>query len=81
MREKLIFDLSRGGRKGYTLSSHDLPAIPLDTLLPSKFLRSNPAELPEVAESEVVRHFVRLSTMNYHVDKKHVPSWKLHHEI
>ena len=27
------------------------------------------AELPEVAESEVVRHFVRLSNLNHHVDK------------
>ena len=73
MREKLIFDLSRSGRKGYTLSGHDLPETPLDSILPSMFLRKTPAELPEVSESEVVRHFVRLSTMNYHVDKNMYP--------
>ena len=73
MREKLIFDLSRSGRKGYTLSGHDLPEMPLDSILPSRFLRQTPAELPEVSESEVVRHFVRLSNMNYHVDKNMYP--------
>ncbi len=73
MKEKLIFDLSRSGRKGYTLSGHDLPEIPMETILPSKFLRSKPADLPEVSESEVVRHFVRLSTLNYHVDKNMYP--------
>ena len=81
MREKLIFDLSRSGRKGYTLSGHDLPEMPLDSILPSRFLRQTPAELPEVSESEVVRHFVRLSNMNYHVDKNMYPAWKLHHEV
>ena len=73
MREKLIFELSREGRKGYSLSGNDFPEKPLESILPSKFLRTTPAELPEVAESEVVRHFVRLSNLNYHVDKNMYP--------
>jgi glycine dehydrogenase subunit 2 len=73
MREKLIFDLSRKGRKGYSLSANDMPETSLESILPSKFLRTSPAELPEVPESEVVRHFVRLSNMNYHVDKNMYP--------
>ena len=73
MREKLIFDISRKGRKGYSLSGNQFPELPLESILPAKFLRSTPAELPEVSESEVVRHFVRLSNLNYHVDKNMYP--------
>ncbi|ABL66484.1 aminomethyl-transferring glycine dehydrogenase subunit GcvPB [Chlorobium phaeobacteroides] len=73
MREKLIFDLSRNGRKGYSLSKNDLPETSVAAVIPSKFLRTTPAELPEVPESEVVRHFIRLSNLNYHVDKNMYP--------
>jgi glycine dehydrogenase subunit 2 len=73
MREKLIFDISRPGRKGYALSGSNTTAASLESILPAKFLRKTAAELPEVPESEVVRHFVRLSNMNYHVDKNMYP--------
>ena len=73
MKEQLIFDLSRSGRKGYAFSPLDIPELPAESLLPSKFLRKEPAALPEISESEVVRHFVRLSNLNYHVDKNMYP--------
>ncbi len=73
MKEQLIFELSRSGRKGYRLSPFDIDERPADELVPSKFLRKEPAELPEMPESEVVRHFIRLSNLNYHVDKNMYP--------
>ncbi|NTU96621.1 MAG: aminomethyl-transferring glycine dehydrogenase subunit GcvPB [Chlorobiaceae bacterium] len=73
MNEKLIFDLSRSGRKGYSLSGSDIPEVPLESILPLEHLRSEQAPLPEISESEVVRHFVRLSNMNFHVDKGMYP--------
>lgn len=73
MKEQLIFDLSRSGRKGYCLSPLDIDERPAEELLPSKFLRKEPAELPEMPESEVVRHFIRLSNLNYHIDKNMYP--------
>lgn len=73
MKEPLIFDLSRTGRKGYSFSPLDIPGRPAEQLLPSRFLRKEPPALPEVPESEVVRHFVRLSNLNYHVDKNMYP--------
>ena len=73
MTEKLIFELSHKGRKGYTLPKLDVDSgSALDTI-PSKLMRAKPAELPEVSENEVVRHFVRLSAMNYHIDKGFYP--------
>ncbi len=73
MPEKLIFELSREGRKGYTLPPIDVPSDSFSSSVPDKYLRSAPADLPEVSENEVVRHFVRLSTMNYHIDKGFYP--------
>ena len=72
MPEKLIFELSREGRKGYTLPRIDVPGLS-EKLIPEKFTRKTAAELPEVSENEVVRHFVRLSNMNYHIDKGFYP--------
>jgi glycine dehydrogenase subunit 2 len=70
MAEKLIFELSHRGRRGYTLPKQEVPS---SAGIPQQFLRSTPADLPEVSENEVVRHFVRLSTMNYHIDKGFYP--------
>ncbi len=42
-------------------------------MIPDKILRKNPAPLPEVSENEIVRHYHRLSAMNYHVDRGFYP--------
>jgi len=73
MREQLIFNLSREGRKGYSLAPNDIRELTPEETLPAEFLRKEPADLPEIPESEVVRHFIRLSNLNYHVDKNMYP--------
>lgn len=73
MPEPLLFEKSKSGRVGYTLPPLDVDEIPLESLIPSKYLRQSPTRLPEISESEVVRHFVRLSTLNYHIDKGFYP--------
>ncbi len=73
MPEKLIFELSKHGRKGYTLPPLDVPAKQIEKLLPNHLLREEPARLPEISENETVRHYTRLSTMNYHIDKGFYP--------
>jgi len=73
MPEQIIFEMSRPGRKGYTLEPLDVPEKPVDSLLPKECLREKPARLPEMSENEVVRHFVRLSHMNHHIDKGFYP--------
>ncbi|NQS97000.1 MAG: aminomethyl-transferring glycine dehydrogenase subunit GcvPB [candidate division Zixibacteria bacterium] len=67
----LIFEESKPGRKGYTLPDLDVPFQ--EELIPNRFLRSKPPELPEVSEGMVVRHFVNLSVQNHHVDKGFYP--------
>ena len=44
-----------------------------DDALPERFRRAEPPKLPEIAEPEIVRHYTRLSTKNFHVDEGFYP--------
>ena len=71
--DKLIFELSAPGRMGYSLPAADVPTSDPTALLPAKHLRATPPELPEVSEVDVVRHYSRLSQLNYGVDTHFYP--------
>jgi len=68
MIEPLIYDLSSPGRIGVTLPEPDVPPAPLPAGLTRETL-----PLPEVAEIDVIRHFVRLSQLNYGIDTGFYP--------
>ena len=70
---ELLFELNAKDRKGYTLPQLRVPHKEVDQLIPKKFIRNQPARLPEVSENEVVRHFIALSRLNHHVDKGFYP--------
>lgn len=70
--DKLIFELSRAGRKGYSLPADKYEVDGLSEI-PSCLLRKELAELPEVSELEVVRHFTNLSNKNFGVDTGFYP--------
>lgn len=69
----IIFDKSVKGRMGVKLPASQVPSVELSKNISSALLREIPAELPEITEPEVVRHFVNLSTKNHHVDKDFYP--------
>ena len=71
--DKLIFELSSPGRFAYSLPALDVPSADPSTLVPSQFVRSTAPELPEVSEVDVIRHYSRLSQMNYGVDTHFYP--------
>jgi glycine dehydrogenase subunit 2 len=71
--DKLVFELSAPGRIAHSLPECDVPVGDAAALLPREFLRAAPAELPEVSELDVVRHYSRLSQMNYGVDTHFYP--------
>ncbi len=73
MQEKLIFEKSSQGHTAYSLPECDVSVKPIEDLIPERFLRSEAAKLPEVAEIDVVRHFTRLSQLNYCVDTNFYP--------
>ena len=64
--EKAIFEMGSAGRRGYSLPPLDVPAADVSDLGPA--VRTEVADFPEVSEVDVVRHFVRLSRLNYAVD-------------
>jgi glycine dehydrogenase subunit 2 len=68
-----IFERSRPGRRAFVAPQLDVPERPLDELLPARLRRDEPARLPEVSEPEIVRHYVRLSRRNFHLDEGFYP--------
>ncbi|PLX78017.1 MAG: glycine dehydrogenase (aminomethyl-transferring) [Desulfuromonas sp.] len=69
LNEKLLFEHSVPGRKGYSLPELDVPPASL----PAPLCRDQIAGFPELSEVDVVRHFTRLSTWNYGVDSGFYP--------
>jgi len=63
MTEPTIYELSSPGRTGVTFPDPDVPLAKL----PKNLLRKD-LPLPELAEVDVVRHYVNLSKYNYSVD-------------
>lgn len=70
---QLIFELSSPGRRAVQLPACDVPARPLEELLPRRALASAPPPLVELTEPELVRHFVNLSTLNMSADGHFYP--------
>ena len=70
--DKLIFELSRPGRKGYELPKNQYGNDAL-AALPADMRREAPLDLPEVSELDVVRHYTNLSTKNFGVDTGFYP--------
>jgi glycine dehydrogenase subunit 2 len=69
--DKLIFDLSKAGRQGYSLPSRTWDATLAD--MPAGLCRAEAPALPQVSELDVVRHYTNLSQMNFGVDSGFYP--------
>jgi glycine dehydrogenase subunit 2 len=72
-RARTIFERSVPGRRAATLPAAGVPERPLEELIPRRLLRERPAELPEVAEPEIVRHYNRISRRNFDLDTGFYP--------
>lgn len=70
--DKLIFELSRPGRKGYELPATDFGHDAFAEM-PATLMREKDADLPEVSELDVVRHYTNLSNKNFGVDTGFYP--------
>ncbi|WP_113675391.1 aminomethyl-transferring glycine dehydrogenase subunit GcvPB [Vallitalea guaymasensis] len=71
--DKLIFEVSKDGRKSYSLPECDVPDTNIEELIPAEFLRKEDAQLPQVSEVDVIRHFTLLSNKNFGVDTGFYP--------
>ena len=71
--QALIFELTKEGRVGYSLPTLDVPEVDLSELLPNELIRTDAAELPEVSELDIMRHYTALSNRNHGVDSGFYP--------
>ena len=67
-REPLVYEISAPGRCGVRMPEPDVPLVPL----PEGLVRDD-LPLPELSQMDVVRHYLRLSQLNYGVDKGFYP--------
>jgi glycine dehydrogenase subunit 2 len=63
LNEPLLWERGRTGRHGFSIPRRDVDPSPLDPEL-----TGGGADLPDLSEVDVVRHFTRLSTWNFGVD-------------
>jgi glycine dehydrogenase subunit 2 len=69
-RVPLLIEESKPGRRG-----ERLPALPANARIdvPASMRRAAPPRLPELTQPEVIRHFTRLSQLNYGLDAGMIP--------
>jgi len=67
---KIIFEKSVKGRRAVRFPIPDVPDAPK---LPGNLKREKEAELPELAEIDVIRHFTNLARNNFGVDNNFYP--------
>jgi glycine dehydrogenase subunit 2 len=65
--EPLLFEVSRRGRRGYDLPPLDVPQES-GQVLDARYTRQDIEGFPELSEVDVVRHYTRLSRLNYAID-------------
>ena len=70
---ELLFEMSQPGRRTHRLPPCDVPAAPVNSLLPAGCLAETPPPLPEVGEIDLIRHFVNLSKRNMSIDTNFYP--------
>ncbi len=68
INERLVFEEGSAGRRGFNLPPLDVPQRDVKDVVDIGLLRDSIDGMPELTEVDVIRHFTRLSTWNYHID-------------
>jgi glycine dehydrogenase subunit 2 len=68
VNERVIFEKGSPGRRAFDLPELDVPRKPIAEFIDPSLLRDDIPGMPELSEVDVIRHFTRLSTWNYHID-------------
>src|SRR5690242_14693875 len=68
LNERLIFEEGSSGRRAFDVPPLDVPGKDVRQLIEPALLREDIPDMPELSEVDVIRHFTRLSTWNYHID-------------
>src|SRR5699024_170228 len=73
MTERLIFEHSRAGRSARAQMPVEPAAAGAFADIPAALRRDSALGLPEAAEMDVVRHYTRLSQLNFSIDTHFYP--------
>jgi glycine dehydrogenase subunit 2 len=68
LNERLAFEEGSAGRLAFDVPALDVPRRDVAEIIDKSLLRDSIAGMPELSEVDVIRHFTRLSTWNYHID-------------
>lgn len=71
--DKLIFEISKSGRVGYTLPNNEFESFDLEQVIPAHLRRSLDNHMPEVSELDIVRHYSNVSRKNFGIEKGFYP--------
>ena len=69
MTERLIFEQSAAGRS----ADAQYPQAAVEAAVPTELRRATPPLLPQVSELQAVRHYTRLSQLNFSIDTHFYP--------
>ncbi|MEK6806469.1 MAG: aminomethyl-transferring glycine dehydrogenase subunit GcvPB [Pseudomonadota bacterium] len=70
MSEKLIFEIGSEGRGAYAQAPNVATSF---AAIPAALRRATPPSLPQVSELQAVRHYTRLSRLNFSIDTHFYP--------
>lgn len=71
--EPLIFEIGAEGRRGVMPPPDDTADVSLSDLTAAGLVTDTPPALPEVSELELLRHFTRLSHLNFSIETNFYP--------
>jgi glycine dehydrogenase subunit 2 len=71
--EPQLKEISRPGRKAYSLPELDVPEDRVEDIIPRRFLSDEMPILPELSEIDVIRHFTNLSRKSFGIDSGFYP--------
>jgi len=71
--DQMIFEKSRLGKKSVALPKRKFSEIDFSKNIPAHLQRKECANLPELSEPEIIRHFVNLSKKNFSIDTHFYP--------
>lgn len=71
--DNLLIDISKKGRKAYSLPKLDIKDILLTDMVDADLLKETELRLPEISEVDLIRHYTNLSNKNFGVDTGFYP--------
>lgn len=69
----LIFEISQAGHTAYDLPQENIDQVDIFADLPDHLKRQDEAQLPEVSELQLVRHYTALSNKNFGIESGPYP--------